>query len=185
MRAFFAMTALLWSACAAATAPPPDSIYQLSMPLTDQRGSATTLDRYRGQPVLISMFYSSCPHTCPLLISAVQGLEKELPPAQRGRLRVLLVSIDPVRDTPEKLAATARAHRAEDPHWTFARADELDVRRLAAVLGIQYRRLASGEFNHSSVITLLDGDGRVLGTTSSLLRPDPDFVAKLKGATRR
>ena len=183
MKTFLATLALLASAVASAVAPPADSIYQLSVPLTDHRGAATTLDRYRGQPVLISMFYSSCPHTCPLLISAVQQLEQQLTPDHRVRLRVMLVSFDPARDSPEKLAATAKAHHAEDARWTFARADELDVRRLAAVLNIQYRNLADGEFNHSSIITLLDRDGRIVATTSSLLRPDPDFVAKLKTAT--
>src|SRR3989338_5688031 len=51
------------------------------------------------------------------------------------------------------------------------------VREIAAVLGIKYRRLADGLFNHSSVITLLDPDGVVLvrdeaigGSHAALLR---------------
>ena len=57
------------------------------------------------------------------------------------------------------------------------------MRKLAAMLGIQYRELPSGEFNHSSVIVLLDAEGRVVGKTSLLGEADPAFVklvSKLK-----
>jgi protein SCO1 len=168
---------------AAAAEAPGDSLYQLDLALTDQAGKATVLQRYRGQPVLVSMFYASCPHVCPMLISTIQRYERELPEAQRGRLRVLMVSIDPERDTPAKLAEVAGRHRVDGKRWTLARADAADVRKLAAALNIQYRKLPDGEFNHATVITLLDPAGRPLGQTSSMLRPDAEFAAALKAAT--
>lgn len=163
-------------------ATPGDSVYQLQAKLEDQSGVATTLDRYRGQPVLISMFYGSCPHVCPMLISAIQRYERELPEPQRARLRVLMVSIDPGRDTPGHLGEVAERHRIDLQRWTLARTDPVSVRKLAAVLNIQYRQLPDGEFNHSTVITVLDAAGRPLRATSSMLRPDPEFAAALKAA---
>ena len=57
------------------------------------------------------------------------------------------------------------------------------MRRTAAVLGVRYRKLANGEFNHSSVLILLDREGRVLARTEKLgAVPDPAFVAKVKSA---
>ena len=168
-----------------AAATPGDSVYQLRVPLTDQSGVATSLDRYRGQPVLVSMFYGSCPHVCPMLIATMQRYERELPEGQRGRLRVLMVSLDPARDTAAKLTEVAERHRVDLARWTLARTDAPSVRKLAAVLNIQYRQLPDGEFNHSTVITLLDGEGRPLRATSSMLRPDADFSAALKKATLR
>jgi len=168
-----------------AAATPGDSVYQLRVPLTDQSGVATSLDRYRGQPVLVSMFYGSCPHVCPMLIATMQRYERELPEAQRGRLRVLMVSLDPARDTPAKLTEVAERHRVDLARWTLARTDAASVRKLAAVLNIQYRQLPDGEFSHATVITLLDGNGRPLRATSSMLRPDADFSAALKKATLR
>jgi cytochrome oxidase Cu insertion factor (SCO1/SenC/PrrC family) len=41
---------------------PPNSVYNLQVPVEDQFGEITGLDRYKGQPVLITMFYASCPH---------------------------------------------------------------------------------------------------------------------------
>ena len=183
-----ALLALLLAAVAvnAAAAPPPDdSLYQLQVPLVDQDGKAAGLDRYAGQPVLVTMFYGSCPHVCPMLVSTIQRYERELPEASRGRVRVLMVSLDPARDTPAKLTEVAQRHRADLSRWSFARTGEADVRRLAAALGIQYRQLPDGEFSHATVITLLDRQGRIVKQTSSLLRPDAEFSAALEQATRR
>ena len=182
------MAAILLFACVIGGVPaatPGDSLYQLRLTLTDQAGAATTLDRYRGQPVLISMFYGSCPHVCPMLIATMQRYERELPEAQRGRLRVLMVSLDPARDTPAKLTEVAERHRVDLGRWSLARTDAVSVRKLAAALNIQYRQLPDGEFSHATVITLLDGDGRPLRATASMLRPDADFSAALKKATLR
>ena len=83
---------------------PGDSIYQVHATLTDQAGHSVTLDRYAGQPTIVSMFYASCPHVCPMLVGSVKRLQQELPLAERHRLRVLFVSVDP-SDTPEALSA--------------------------------------------------------------------------------
>ena len=180
------MAAILFLvACVATASVPGDSLYQLAMPLADQSGKAVKLDLYAGQPVLVTMFYGSCPHVCPMLIATAQRYERELPEASRKRLRVLLVSLDPERDTPAKLAELAQRHRVDTARWTFARAEADDVRRLAAALGIQYRKLPDGEFSHSTVITLLDPQGRVVKQTSSLLRLESDFGKALEAATSR
>lgn len=181
----FLALALLLGVGAAFAATPGDSVYQLQAQLEDQSGARVGLDRYRGQPVIVSMFYGSCPHVCPMLISTIQRYERELPEAQRGRLRVLMVSIDPARDTPAHLGEVAQRHRVDLARWTLARTDEAAVRKLAAVLDIQYRALPDGEFNHATVITLLDPDGRKLVATSAMLRPDADFAAALGAATAR
>ena len=182
------LAAMLLFACAIGGAPaatPGDSLYQLQVPLTDQGGKAVKLDLYAGHPVLVTMFYGSCPHVCPMLVSTIQRYERELPEASRGRLRVLLVSLDPERDTPAKLLEVAQRHHADLARWTFARAEAHDVRRLAAALNIQYRQLPDGEFSHSTVISLLDGQGRVQKQTSALLRLEPEFTSAVTAATRR
>jgi protein SCO1 len=181
-RPMAAMVLLAYAVASAAV--PGDSLYQLSVPLIDQAGKGTTLDRYQGGPVVVTMFYGSCPHVCPMLISTIQRFERDLPGKNRARLRVLMVSLDPKRDTPAKLTEVAQRHRVDLARWTLARAEAGDVRRLAASLNIQYRELPDGEFNHSTVITLLDGQGRIVKQTTSLLRPEPEFSAALEAATR-
>ncbi len=178
-----ALALLAASSIALAAGPPGDSIYQLEARLTTQRGLHAGLDLDRGHPTLIAMFYGSCPAACPMLIDAIEAYEGDLDGAGRARLRVLLVSFDAARDTPQQLERLARLHRADPARWTLANADERDTRRIAALLGVSYRRLPDGDYEHSLLITLLDGEGRILGSTTRLVG-DTDFEARLRAATR-
>jgi protein SCO1 len=162
--------------------PPADSLYQLRVPLLSQRADTVSFDLDRGHPTLVSMFYRSCPAACPMLITSMQVYESRLDPASRGRLRVLLVSFDAERDTPQQLETLARLHRTDPTRWTFASASETDARKIAALLGLRYRQLPDGNFDHSLLITLLDRQGRVLAATTTLVG-DSAFLAKLHSAT--
>lgn len=162
---------------------PPDtplSIYQLEARLTDQDGRQHDLDVHRGHPVLITLFYASCPAACPLIIDTLRATEKAMTPAQRAELRVLLISIDPDRDTPAALHALAEQRHIDTARWTLARADADDVRTIAALLNIQYRKLPSGEFNHSPVIALLSPAGEIQATSGKLGTADAELVARLR-----
>jgi protein SCO1/2 len=161
---------------------PPDSVYQLHAQLTTQTAATAGLDLHRGHPTLITMFYGSCPAACPMLITSMQVYESQLDESAQAQLRVLLVSFDAPRDTPRELDRLAKLHRADATRWTFASAADPDARRIAALLGISYRRLPNGDFDHSLLITLLDGDGRVVATTTKLVG-DQEFQAKLRAAT--
>jgi protein SCO1/2 len=175
---------LALAACAAdlrAAALPGDSIYQLEPHLVDQDGKPFALAATRGGPVLASMFYSSCEMVCPALFETIAQTLKALPAAQRERVRVVMVSFDPERDTVEVLKDTAQKHGC-GPNWTLARGSAADVRRIAAVLGVQYRRLDSGEFNHSTQIALLDADGRIAQRSGLLGEVDPALVQALRRA---
>ena len=56
---------------------------------------------------------------------------------------------------------------------------------MAGALGIRYRQLADGEFNHTSMLVLLDADGRILARTEQVgSQPDPEFVAAVRRALR-
>lgn len=162
--------------------PPRDSLYRLRAALVDQAGKATTLDRHRGHPVVVSMFYASCPAVCPLLVRSIRRLEEELRPAERARLRVLLVSLDPERDDPAALAAVAKRDGVDASRWSLARAEPEDVRRIAAALAIRHRRLPDGEISHSTILTLLDAEGRILAQTSSVAAVDAEFLLRLRNA---
>ena len=155
---------------------PANSIYQLSLPITDQQGRTSRLEDWRGKPVMISMFYSSCQFVCPRIVEALKRTEEGL----AIKVPVLMVSFDPVRDDTAALKAMADERHIDAKRWTLARTDARNVRKLAAMLGIQYRELPSGEFNHSSVIILLDAEGRVVGKTATLGEADPAFVKLVK-----
>lgn len=178
------LLALAGGAPAAAAADlPGDSIYRLADTYTDQAGRDFTLADGRGKVRVVSMFYTSCRYVCPLIIDSAKGVEHALAPDERARLHLLLVSMDPARDDPVALKQVFDKRRLPADRWTLARTEAAGVRRLAAVLGIRYRPLADGEFNHTSALVLLDGEGRVLARTETLGSvPDPAFLAAVKAA---
>jgi protein SCO1/2 len=158
---------------------PGDSIYHLSLALTDQDGKNFHLVDRRGKPQLVSMFYTSCPYVCPLVIDTLKKTQNELSPAESAQLQVLLVSFDPERDTAQRLKETFDERKVDARAWTMARTEARGVRKLAATLGIQYRELANREINHSVALVLLDGDGRIAAKTDKFGVVDPDFVAEV------
>ena len=165
---------------AAATDLPADSVYQLELTLTDQLGRDQALSSHRGQPVLVSMFYTSCQFVCPLLVDAMKNTLARLTPEERARLPVLLVSFDPEHDTVAVLKRTADQRGLDAARWTLARSDAKSVRKLAAVLGIQYRALPDGDFNHTTALILLDADGRMAARSTQLGQADPAFVKRVR-----
>lgn len=117
---------------------------------------------------------------CPVLFETIAASLKALPPVTRDHVRVVMVSFDPARDTVAVLRETADKHSC-DTHWSLVRGANADVRQIAAALGVQYRQLASGEFNHSTcALLLLDGDGRIVKRSGSLGAVDPDLVLALR-----
>ena len=176
-------TAAVFGAPKAAPSLPGDSVYQLPLKLTDQSGRTSDWRTRRGEPQLVSMFYTSCQYICPLIIDSGKAVEKNLTPAQQQRLGILLISMDPTRDTPTALLKIADQRRLDTARWTLASPPAEDVRKVAGVLGIRYRLLADGEFNHTSALVLLDGDGRILARTEQVgSRPDPEFLAAVRAA---
>ncbi len=181
---------LLTSGIAGGAQPawPPKSLYRLEAPLTDQDGRTLrwqdgVASVAAGQPRIVSMFYTHCDMVCPMLFEAIRGIEGGLPAQARARLQVGLVSLDPARDDVAALKATA-AQRGGDPaRWRLYRTKETDVRKIAGVLGVRYRRLSSGEFNHSTLIILLDGQGVELARTENIAKPDAAFIKAVQKAT--
>jgi protein SCO1/2 len=159
---------------------PGDSVYRNAAALTDQDGHSFKLVERRGHPVLVSMFYNSCQFVCPMLIDTMRMTEKSLSADERARLSMMLITFDPARDDVKTLKSIAGTRALDPQHWTLARTDPASVRKIAATLGIQYRKLADGEYNHTTVLVLLDGEGRIVGRTQKMGEADPAFVKLLR-----
>jgi protein SCO1 len=160
---------------------PGNSVYQLHAALTDQDGRPFELESLRGTPVLVSMFYSSCQMVCPMVFETIHSTLKALPADERSEVKVVMISFDPARDSVAVLKKTA-AVRNCDAQWTLARGDENTSRKIAAALNIQYRRLSDGEFNHSTIISLLDREGRIAARTGKLGTVDTALVKAVREA---
>jgi protein SCO1/2 len=107
------------------------------------------------------MFYGTCPYACPLIISDIKRALAKADPEARSEYNVALVSFDPERDTPKLLKGLAGVHQIDLPAWRLTRADGGKERELSAVLGIKYKKLSTGAIQHTSVIAVLDRQGKL------------------------
>jgi protein SCO1/2 len=167
------------SATPGAQALPANSVYRLDAMLETQDGRTVPWSSLQGRPVLASMFYTSCDMVCPMIFETIHSTLRALPPGVREQTRVAMVSFDPDKDTVAVLQKTAQS-RGCDEHWLLGRADAATTRKIAAVLGIQYRRLSNGEYNHSSTVDVLDAQGRIVVRSGKLGAVDPAVVAALR-----
>lgn len=167
-----------------ATLPlPRDSVYQLPARLTDSTGHALAWKELRGRPRVATMFYTSCRYICPMIVDSVRAVERSLSEGQRQGIGFVLISMDPQRDTPEALAKVQSERHLDASNWLLLRPEPADLRSLAGILGIRYRALADGEFNHTTMLVLLDAEGRVLARTERIGgEGDPEFLAAVRAA---
>jgi len=81
--------------------PQPRAIPALQM--TDQDGQPVSLDQLKGKWSLLFFGYTFCPDICPTTLAQLRQIKAELPKSTVARMQVILVSVDPQRDTPAKL----------------------------------------------------------------------------------
>jgi protein SCO1/2 len=127
----------------------------------DQQAREFRLDEYRGAPVAIEFVYVRCRALCTVMGAGFERLQEELGRADDD-LRLLSVSFDPERDTPEALAEYAQRYRADGARWRIARvADRAELERLLGAFGVVVLADRRGEFQHNAAIHLVDRDGRL------------------------
>lgn len=129
--------------------------------LTDQDGRPVDITQFRGKPVVISMIYTACDHTCPVttqnVAKAVSGARKAL---GDDSFQVLSIGFDTVRDTPANLKVYARQQGIDLKNWTFLAGNHATMEALSAELGFTWYVTSRG-FDHIAQTTVLDKEGRI------------------------
>lgn len=128
--------------------------------LVDQDGAPFDRARLQGAPSLLFFGFTHCPDVCPATLAKLAQVKQV---ASMPQLRVLLVSVDPERDTPEALAAYVRAF---DREFTGVTGDPQAVAQLTRSFGVATARteLPGGGYtvDHSAAVFLLDAQGRMV-----------------------
>ena len=143
------------------------------MELIDQDNRPFDIGRLRGGWSLVFFGFTSCPDACPLTMTVLAQTNKLLAdlPAER-RPRVVLISVDPQRDTPERLAAYVKAF---DPTFTGATGTKAAIDELARRMGVMAatRPIEGGSYtvDHTTSVFLIDPDGALRALFSAPLTP--------------
>ena len=143
------------------------SLYQLPLHFQDDHGNSVTFSALAGKPVVVAMFFASCPSVCPALVGELKSMQERLPPSVRSVTRFVLVSFDSEHDQPAVLAAYRASHHL-DSNWVLLHGDDHTVRQLAALLGVSYQRQPSGMFRHTTIATVLNAQGDVIAVRPGL-----------------
>lgn len=148
--------------------------------LIDSRGQTVRLQGLRGRPVLISLIYTSCYHTCPLLTKHLaQIVEVAREALGNDSFTVLTIGFDSAVDTPERMRTYARERGINISEWFFLSADPATINDLTRELGFVFFKSPKG-FDHLAQITLLDAQGRVYAQIYGDDFPTPTLVEPLK-----
>lgn len=129
--------------------------------LIAQDGAPLDSAELAGKVVALTSVYACCPAACPALLAGLRAEIDKVPAELRGDLRVLAVSMDPERDTPEALAQLA-ANFGAGPEWRFLTGPKPRVDAILDEMQVERAWNAeTGEIDHEVVVLLVDRAGRL------------------------
>ena len=160
---------LLWTAevPASGALPFPAVAIRTAVPVPEVRlvahdGSPFDLAAERGRVVLLTAVYSQCGYTCPGLLADLNATLTALTPAERAELRVVIPTLDPVRDTQPILAEVAAARSFVAPGVRMLTGEPAAVETVLDRLGFERRRdPVTGVIDHANLFVLIDRRGKV------------------------
>jgi protein SCO1/2 len=150
--------------------------------LTDQDGRPFALSSLRGSAVLLDFIFTHCTGPCPILTSSRVRLQQRLGDSLRGKVHFVSVSIDPGRDTPERLREYARAQGADLAIWSFLTGTPEAVEGVLRAYHVGRLRDPDGGINHTVVTYLIDTRGRIRRPYLGLEVPPDQLLADLTEA---
>jgi protein SCO1 len=131
--------------------------------LHDTKRRPVRLEDSRRRVVLLSFIYTTCTTACPLLTERMARLRDRLQSAGDWSRRVnfLTVTVDPERDSAQRLQQYAELFGKTDDAWRFLRDEPEALRPVLAAYGEWVRPLSNGELDHPARVFLIDARGNV------------------------
>jgi len=137
-------------------------VLDLNFNMTNQDGEAVNLARLVDRPTAISFIFTRCGNQkmCPLITVTLANLQRDLEAAGlRDKTRVILVSYDPVYDTPELLKKYGEDRGFRFDQGGMLRPEVDTYRDFITELNLTVGPMPDGTFNHAMELLLLDHQG--------------------------
>jgi len=152
--------------------------------LTDHTGRRVSLSDFRGKLVLLYFGYTFCPDVCPTTLAEIAQALRQLGP-KADQVQVIMISVDPERDTPDRLAQYV-AHFNSNFIGLTGTPDEIAA--VATPFGIYYQKhkgtAATGYLvDHTATVTVIDRQGYVkllfpFGTSADEMADDLAYMLR-------
>jgi protein SCO1 len=147
--------------------------------LTDQNGKAVTDADFKGHPSLVFFGFTNCPEVCPTTLFDISEVLNRLGP-DAAQVNALFVTVDPERDTPEKLKDYLSSF---DPHLIGLGGDPAALAAVAKAYRVYYKKVpqdgGSYTMDHTAIVYLMDKQGNFVAPFSLKRRPE-DAAADLR-----
>ncbi len=141
----------------------------------DTEGQTVKKADLLGRPWIVCFVFTHCASTCPTVTNAMRELQDQL---KNYDFRLVTLTVDPVRDTPEILKEYGKGRGADFSKWLFLGGDQKDIYRLIEgsfkmpVEEVRDNKRVGFEFLHSNNIMLVDETGVVRGKFLATNGPD-------------
>jgi protein SCO1/2 len=159
----------------------PQSRTLPELQLTNQDGQAVAVDQLTEQWSLLFFGYTFCPDICPTTLAQLRQLQSQLPAETRANLRMILVSVDPNRDTPEQLKKYLDYF---DAGFIGLTGEQANIQKLANAVSIPYIPADTSKedytVDHSGNLVLIGPDGTQRGFIRAPLN-NAKLAAQLPG----
>jgi protein SCO1/2 len=132
--------------------------------LIDQDGKAVRRADFTGKVLLVSFIFTTCNGSCPATTHRMGKVQEALQSAglfRKGRVRLLSITLDPARDTPQVLRNYMQLYDVDRASWSFLTGPRAKVAKTIAAWGMWVKPAANGQLDHPSRIFLVDPKGRV------------------------
>jgi protein SCO1/2 len=132
--------------------------------LTTQSGDKLASADLQGKVLLVSFIFTTCNGTCPATTHRMSQIQDELKARdlfKNDRVRLLSISLDPTRDTPEVLKGYMKLYDADSDHWSFLTGPADQVSAVIKSWGMWAKAAANGQLDHPSRIFLVDPQSRI------------------------
>jgi protein SCO1/2 len=163
--------------------PQSRSLPELS--LTNQDGQTVAVDQMKDQWSLLFFGYTFCPDICPATLAQLRQLQGQLPPETLAKLRIVLITVDPHRDTPEQLKKYLDYF---DAGFIGLTGEAATIQKLANGVSIPFIPADTSKENytvdHSGNLVLIGPDGRQRGFIRAPIN-NTKLAAQLPGLLER
>jgi len=129
-----------------------------ALALIDQTGRDLTLATFRGRPVIVTFAFAHCQTVCPRVVQDVLAARSQ---ADGPSAAVLVVTLDPWRDTPSRLPTIAQAWGLGADAHVLSGEPEAVERTLNAWRIPRTRNQKNGDILHPTVVYVIDAAGRI------------------------
>lgn len=153
--------------------------------LTGPGGRRVRLSDFRGKVVLLFFGYTFCPDVCPTTMRHLGEAMRLLPPDKAEQVQVIMISVDPERDTPERINEYVRHFH---PSFIGLTGTPDEIAQVATLYGIFYQKeegtAATGYLvTHTATVTLINKEGYIklvfpFGTTPEQFAADIAYILR-------